>query len=114
MAITFYYSAQSNASRIMLSLTELGIPFETVKVDLRAGDQRRPEFLAQHRQRAARQLSPLRRPSSDLPRPQSFGVGTFNAVATSCTRMRCSSPSCLTRASRSFWRPSSNGGGCER
>ena len=46
MSLTFYYSAQSNADRIMLSLTELGVPFETVPVDLRAGDQRRPEFLA--------------------------------------------------------------------
>lgn len=46
MSITFYYSPQSNATRIFTSLVELGIPYETVKVDLRAGDQRKPEFLA--------------------------------------------------------------------
>ncbi|MBA3550453.1 MAG: glutathione S-transferase family protein [Nannocystis sp.] len=46
MSITFYFSPMSNASRIMLSLTELGVPFETVQLDLRAGDQRKPEFLA--------------------------------------------------------------------
>lgn len=46
MAITFYYSPQSNATRIYTSLIELGVPHEVVKVDLRAGDQRKPEFLA--------------------------------------------------------------------
>ncbi len=46
MSITFYYTPQSNATRIFTSLVELGIPHETVKVDLRAGDQRKPEFLA--------------------------------------------------------------------
>jgi glutathione S-transferase len=46
MAITFYYSPQSNASRINWSLAELGIPHEKIKVDLRAGDQKKPEFLA--------------------------------------------------------------------
>lgn len=46
MAITFYYSPQSNASRIRWSLAELGIPHDTVKLDLRAGDQKKPEFLA--------------------------------------------------------------------
>ncbi|MEZ4453454.1 MAG: glutathione S-transferase family protein [Nannocystaceae bacterium] len=46
MALTFYYSPQSNATRVHISLAELGIPYETVQLDLRAGDQRRPEFLA--------------------------------------------------------------------
>lgn len=46
MSITFYYAPQSNATRIFTSLVELGIPYETVKVDLRAGEQRKPEFLA--------------------------------------------------------------------
>jgi GST-like protein len=46
MTITFYYTPQSNATRIHWSLEELGIPYEKVKVDLRAGDQRKPEFLA--------------------------------------------------------------------
>lgn len=46
MAITFYYSPQSNATRVHWSLEELGIPYEKVKLDLRAGDQKKPEFLA--------------------------------------------------------------------
>lgn len=48
MAITFYYSPQSNASRIRWSLAELGIPHETIQLDLRAGDQKKPEFLAKN------------------------------------------------------------------
>ncbi|WP_437543972.1 glutathione S-transferase family protein [Sorangium sp. So ce367] len=46
MTITFYYSPQSSAGRIRLTLAELGVPHEAVRVDLRAGDQRKPEFLA--------------------------------------------------------------------
>jgi glutathione S-transferase len=46
MSITFYYSPRSNADRILASLEELGVPYEKVKLDLRAGDQKKPEFLA--------------------------------------------------------------------
>lgn len=46
MSITFYHSAQSNADRIRISLVELGLPHETVTVNLRAGEQKKPEFLA--------------------------------------------------------------------
>lgn len=46
MSITFYYSPQSNATRVRWSLTELGVPHEIVRVDLRAGDQKKPELLA--------------------------------------------------------------------
>jgi glutathione S-transferase len=46
MSLTFYYSPRSNASRIHWTLAELGVPHEVVKVDLRAGDQKKPEFLA--------------------------------------------------------------------
>src|SRR5690606_36214588 len=46
MALTFYYSPQSNATRVYITLAELGIPHETVFVDLRAGEQKKPEFLA--------------------------------------------------------------------
>jgi glutathione S-transferase len=46
MSITFYYSPQSNATRVTASLEELGIPYEKVKLDLRAGDQKKPDFLA--------------------------------------------------------------------
>jgi GST-like protein len=46
MSITFYYAPQSSASRIRWSLAELDIPHEVVRLDLRAGDQKKPEFLA--------------------------------------------------------------------
>lgn len=46
MSLTFYYTPQSNASRIFWTLQELGVPHEIVKVDLRAGDQKKPDFLA--------------------------------------------------------------------
>ncbi|WP_437671908.1 glutathione S-transferase family protein [Sorangium sp. So ce131] len=46
MSITFYYTPQSNATRIRWTLAELGVPCETVRVDLRAGEQKKPEFLA--------------------------------------------------------------------
>ena len=46
MSITFYYNPMSSASRIHLSLDELGIPYEKVLIDLQARDQKKPEFLA--------------------------------------------------------------------
>lgn len=45
MSITFYYNPLSSAARVRLTLEELGIPFETVLVDLQAKDQKKPEFL---------------------------------------------------------------------
>jgi glutathione S-transferase len=46
MSLTFYYSPMSSATRVHWALEELGIPYEKVKVDLGAGDQRKPEYLA--------------------------------------------------------------------
>lgn len=46
MSITFYYTPRSNADRIHGSLAALGVAYEEVRVDLRAGDQKKPEFLA--------------------------------------------------------------------
>lgn len=45
MSLTFYYTPQSSASRIHWALEELGVPYEKVKLDLRAGDQKKPEYL---------------------------------------------------------------------
>lgn len=46
MTITFYYTPQSSAARIHASLEELGVPYEKIKIDLGAGEQKKPEFLA--------------------------------------------------------------------
>lgn len=45
MSITFYYSPRSTATRVHWALEELQIPYAKVKVDLAAGDQKKPEYL---------------------------------------------------------------------
>lgn len=45
MALTFYYAPMSTASLTDLILEELGVPCQRVKVDLKGGDQKKPEFL---------------------------------------------------------------------
>src|SRR4051794_2962025 len=46
MSLKFYYSPMSSATRIHWALEELGVPYEKIKVDLAAGDQKKPEYLA--------------------------------------------------------------------
>ncbi|PCC66707.1 glutathione S-transferase [Nannocystis exedens] len=46
MSITFYYTPRTSATRVHWVLEELGVRYEKVKVDLRAGEQHKPEFLA--------------------------------------------------------------------
>jgi glutathione S-transferase len=45
MSLTFYYSPQSSASPVHWTLEELGIPYEKVQIDLKAGQQKKPEYL---------------------------------------------------------------------
>jgi glutathione S-transferase len=45
MSLTFYYSPQSSASPVHFTLEELGIPYEKVMIDLKSGDQKKPEYL---------------------------------------------------------------------
>ncbi|HEY1816517.1 MAG TPA: glutathione S-transferase family protein [Kofleriaceae bacterium] len=45
MSITFYYAPMSTASITELVIEELGIPVEKVKMDLRAGDTKKPDYL---------------------------------------------------------------------
>ncbi|MGU7774151.1 glutathione S-transferase family protein [Burkholderia sp. MR1-5-21] len=42
----YSYLLSGHAHRVRLFLSILGVPFETIEVDLRAGEQRRPAFLA--------------------------------------------------------------------
>jgi glutathione S-transferase len=46
MEITLYYAPMSSASPVVHALAELDVPHQVVRVDLAAGEQRRPEFLA--------------------------------------------------------------------
>jgi glutathione S-transferase len=46
MSLTFYYTPMSSATRVHWALEELEVPYEKVKVDLGAGDQKKPEYLA--------------------------------------------------------------------
>jgi glutathione S-transferase len=45
MSITFYYAPRSSATRVHWALEELQVPYAKVKMDLRAGDARKPEYL---------------------------------------------------------------------
>lgn len=44
MSLTFYYAPMSTAGITAIVLEELGVPCERVKLDIRAGDTRKPEF----------------------------------------------------------------------
>ncbi len=46
MSIVLYYAPMTSATRIHWALEELGVAYEKVKVDLAAGDQKKPAFLA--------------------------------------------------------------------
>jgi glutathione S-transferase len=43
---TLYHTPRSSSTRVLWALEELGLPRQLVKVDLAAGEQKRPEYLA--------------------------------------------------------------------
>jgi len=45
-SIVLYWHPMSSATPIAAALAELGVPHERVKVDIKTGEQRRPEYLA--------------------------------------------------------------------
>jgi glutathione S-transferase len=45
MGLTLYYTPMTSATRVYWAIEELGVPCEKVKVNLQAGEQRRPEYL---------------------------------------------------------------------
>jgi len=46
MSIVFYAAPRSSSSPVTCALQELGVPHERVPVNLAAGDQKKPEYLA--------------------------------------------------------------------
>ncbi|WP_394848062.1 glutathione S-transferase family protein [Pendulispora brunnea] len=46
MSLDFYYAPFSSASRVHWALEELGIPYNKIKKDLKAGETKAPEYLA--------------------------------------------------------------------
>jgi glutathione S-transferase len=45
-SIVLYWHPMSSATPVAAALTELDVPHERIKVDIKTGEQRRPEFLA--------------------------------------------------------------------
>jgi GST-like protein len=46
MSIKFYYAPMSSATPVAWALAELGVPHEAIKLDLKANETRKPDFLA--------------------------------------------------------------------
>jgi glutathione S-transferase len=46
MSLAFHYTPMTSSTRVHWALEELGVPYEKVKIDLAAGDHKKPEYLA--------------------------------------------------------------------
>jgi GST-like protein len=68
MSIVFHYAPRSSATPVAWTLAELGVPHEKVRVDLQAGDQKKPELLALN-------------PNGKVPTLVADGVPMFEALA---------------------------------
>jgi GST-like protein len=67
-SIVLYWHPMSSATPIAAALAELGVPHERVKVDIKAGEQRRPGYLALN-------------PNGKVPTLTVDGVPMFEALA---------------------------------
>lgn len=72
--IDLYYAPTPNGWKISIMLEELGLPYQVIPVNIRAGDQFKPEFLA---------ISPNNR----IP-----AIVDHAPAATAASRSRCSRP----------------------
>lgn len=45
MSLTFYYAPMSSSTRVHWALEELGLPYEKIRIDLRASEQHSADFL---------------------------------------------------------------------
>ena len=46
MSLVLYWHPMSSATPIACALAELGVPHERIKIDIRSGEQRKPDYLA--------------------------------------------------------------------
>lgn len=68
MSLVFYYAPYSSASPVHWAIEELGVPCEKVHVDLKAGANKKPEFLKLN-------------PNGQVPTLVHDGVAIFESVA---------------------------------
>jgi len=66
--LKFYFNGSPNPTKVALCLEELGLPYQAVAVDTRAGDQFKPEFLAVN-------------PNAKVPAIDDDGVKVFDSNA---------------------------------
>ena len=71
--IDLYYAPTPNGWKISIMLEELGLPYTVIPVNIRAGEQFRPEFLA---------ISPNNRIPAIIDRAPSDGGEPFSAFET--------------------------------
>ena len=71
--IDLYYAPTPNGWKISIMLEELGIPYNVIPVNIRAGDQFKPEFLA---------VSPNNRIPAIVDRQPSDGGRPFSVFET--------------------------------
>ena len=71
--IDLYYAPTPNGWKISIMLEELGIPYNVIPVNIRAGDQFKPEFLA---------VSPNNRIPAIVDREPPDGGGPFSVFET--------------------------------